>query len=114
MRAVALREGRPDANLYLTAARNQVQWIVNNKPPTDPLMTKGQRVAGGAIAQAIVTMGKQLRQEIVAEGVETREQMAFLRDLGCDQLQGYLFSKPLSADDFVRLVLQDARLDVST
>ena len=40
--------------------------------------------------------------------------MAFLRDLGCDQLQGYLFSKPLSADDFVRLVLQDARLDVST
>jgi len=66
-----------------------------------------------AIAQAIVTMGKQLRQEIVAEGVETREQMAFLRDLGCDQLQGYLFSQPLSAEDFVRLVLQDARLDVS-
>ena len=37
-----------------------------------------------AIAQAIVTMGKQLRQEIVAEGVETREQMRFLRRLGCD------------------------------
>ena len=42
-----------------------------------------------AIAQAIVTMGKQLRQEIVAEGVETQAQMAFLRRLGCDQLQGY-------------------------
>lgn len=39
-----------------------------------------------AIAQAIVTMGKQLRQEIVAEGVETQAQMAFLRRLGCDQL----------------------------
>ena len=57
-----------------------------------------------AIAQAIVTMGKQLRQEIVAEGVETRAQMAFLRDLGCDQLQGYLFSPPVPADVFEHMV----------
>ena len=63
-----------------------------------------------AIAQAIVTMGKQMRQEIVAEGVETREQMAFLRDLGCDQLQGYLFSKPLTAEDYERWVREDVRL----
>ncbi|MBI1906284.1 MAG: EAL domain-containing protein [Rhodocyclales bacterium] len=48
-----------------------------------------------AIARAIVTMGQQLHQEIVAEGVETPEQMHFLRELGCDQLQGYLFSAPL-------------------
>jgi diguanylate cyclase (GGDEF)-like protein len=39
-----------------------------------------------AIARAIVTMAQQMRQEIVAEGVETGDQMAFLRDLGCDQL----------------------------
>ena len=64
-----------------------------------------------AIAQAIVTMGKQLRQEIVAEGVETVEQMKFLRDLGCDQLQGYLFSPPVSADDFEQMVREDRRLD---
>jgi EAL domain-containing protein (putative c-di-GMP-specific phosphodiesterase class I) len=63
-----------------------------------------------AIAQAIVTMGKQLRQEIVAEGVENREQMAFLRDLGCDQLQGFLFSKPLEADEYARWVADDRRL----
>ena len=63
-----------------------------------------------AIAQAIVTMGKQLRQEIVAEGVETVEQMEFLRDLGCDQLQGYLFSPPVSADDFEQMVREDRRL----
>ena len=63
-----------------------------------------------AIAQAIVTMGKQLRQEIVAEGVENREQMAFLRDLGCDQLQGYLFSQPLEAGEYARWVDEDRRL----
>ena len=57
-----------------------------------------------AIARAIVTMGKQLRQEIVAEGVETKEQMAFLRDLGCDQLQGYLFSSPIAADAFEYMI----------
>ena len=57
-----------------------------------------------AIARAIVTMGQQLRQEIVAEGVETREQMAFLRELGCDQLQGYLFSPPVTAANFERMV----------
>ena len=55
-------------------------------------------------------MGKQLRQEIVAEGVENREQMVFLRELGCDQLQGYLFSKPLDADEYARWVAEDRRL----
>ncbi len=63
-----------------------------------------------AIAQAIVTMGQQLRQEIVAEGVETRDQMVFLRQLGCDQLQGYLFSKPLPVAEYERMVLDDVRL----
>ena len=65
-----------------------------------------------AIAQAIVTMGKQLRHEIVAEGVETPEQMRFLRDLGCDQLQGYLYSQPLPAADLIRLLVDDRRLSL--
>jgi diguanylate cyclase (GGDEF)-like protein/PAS domain S-box-containing protein len=64
-----------------------------------------------AIAQAIVTMGQQLRQEIVAEGVETVEQMSFLRELGCDQLQGYLFSPPVAADEFARMVREGKRLE---
>ena len=65
-----------------------------------------------AIAQAIVTMGQQLRQELVAEGVETVQQMAFLRDLGCDQLQGFLFSPAVSAAEFKRMVLAGTRLDL--
>ena len=63
-----------------------------------------------AIAQAIVTMGKQLRQEIVAEGVETVEQMEFLRNLGCDQLQGFLFSPPVAAAKFEQMVKDKQRL----
>ena len=63
-----------------------------------------------AIAQAIVTMGKQLRQEIVAEGVETKEQMSFLRALGCDQLQGYLFSPAIPPEAFELMVRQGRRL----
>lgn len=67
-----------------------------------------------AIARAIVTMGQHLRQEIVAEGVETREQMNFLRDLGCDQLQGYLFSPAITANDFAGMVRDDIKLKLET
>ncbi|AVR97727.1 putative bifunctional diguanylate cyclase/phosphodiesterase [Pseudoduganella armeniaca] len=63
-----------------------------------------------AIARAIVTMAQQLRQEIVAEGVETLAQMNFLRELGCDQLQGYLFSQPVPAPDFERMLREGKRL----
>ncbi|WEF33669.1 putative bifunctional diguanylate cyclase/phosphodiesterase [Pseudoduganella chitinolytica] len=63
-----------------------------------------------AIARAIVTMAQQLRQEIVAEGVETLDQMNFLRELGCDQLQGYLFSQPVPAPDFERMLREGKRL----
>ncbi len=66
-----------------------------------------------AIARAIVTMGQQLRQEIVAEGVETTEQMAFLRDLGCDQLQGWLFSPAVPAKEFAQMLRHAKRLPVA-
>ena len=57
-------------------------------------------------------MGQQLRQEIVAEGVETLAQMTFLRGLGCDQLQGYLFSPPVKADEFAQMVRDERRLNL--
>jgi EAL domain-containing protein (putative c-di-GMP-specific phosphodiesterase class I) len=48
-----------------------------------------------AIATAIINMGKALGLTVVAEGVETKEQDAFLRGHACDEVQGYLFSKPV-------------------
>ncbi len=51
-----------------------------------------------AIAQAILSMGKALGLTVVAEGVETEEQAAFLRDHGCDEMQGFLFSRPVPAE----------------
>jgi EAL domain-containing protein (putative c-di-GMP-specific phosphodiesterase class I) len=46
--------------------------------------------------------------------VETAEQMSFLRELGCDQLQGYLFSPPVPADDFARMLREGKRLAFSS
>jgi EAL domain-containing protein (putative c-di-GMP-specific phosphodiesterase class I) len=48
-----------------------------------------------AIARAVIAMGRSLRLDIVAEGVETEQQLAFLRAEGCHKAQGYLFSRPL-------------------
>lgn len=53
-----------------------------------------------AITKAVIALGKALDLTIVAEGVETKAQERFLRDQSCDQIQGYLFAKPLSAEDF--------------
>jgi diguanylate cyclase (GGDEF)-like protein len=59
-----------------------------------------------AIATAIVALGRSMQMRIVAEGVETEEQAQALRGLGCDEIQGYLLSRPLSATDFA-LWLED-------
>jgi hypothetical protein len=54
MHAVALREGRSDSASYLTAARNQTQWIISNLDPANPLVTKGQRMSEHILVPALV------------------------------------------------------------
>lgn len=57
-----------------------------------------------ALVQAIVTMAHTLGMKTVAEGVELEEQFAFLKEIGCEVAQGYLFSKPVPSDQFERLL----------
>jgi len=57
-----------------------------------------------AILKAIIALGHGLGLKVVAEGVETAYQQAFLHGIGCDELQGYVFSKPLPEDAFLQLI----------
>jgi diguanylate cyclase (GGDEF)-like protein/PAS domain S-box-containing protein len=62
----------------------------------DMLMDAGS----GAIAQAILSLGRAMNLSVIAEGVETKEQRGFLVGLGCHCFQGFLFSRPLPLDEF--------------
>jgi diguanylate cyclase len=57
-----------------------------------------------AIATAIIAMGSSLNLKVIAEGVETEQQMTFLRDNNCDQVQGFLISRPLPADQALKVL----------
>jgi diguanylate cyclase (GGDEF)-like protein/PAS domain S-box-containing protein len=57
-----------------------------------------------SIVRAIIALGKSLGLKIIAEGVETEEQATLLKNEGCNEVQGYLYSRPVSADDFYQLV----------
>jgi EAL domain-containing protein (putative c-di-GMP-specific phosphodiesterase class I) len=57
-----------------------------------------------AIAKAIIGMGHGLQLNVIAEGVETAEQLQLLRESGCDQIQGFYFSRPIPADAFAAML----------
>jgi EAL domain-containing protein (putative c-di-GMP-specific phosphodiesterase class I) len=57
-----------------------------------------------SIVSAVISMGKKLHMQVVAEGVETPQQLAFLKEQGCPEGQGYYFSRPIVAEEFARLL----------
>jgi diguanylate cyclase (GGDEF)-like protein len=61
-------------------------------------------VAGDAIITAVIAMGRSLEHRVVAEGIETPQQLAFLRSKHCPEGQGYLFSQPVDAEAFAALL----------
>jgi diguanylate cyclase (GGDEF)-like protein/PAS domain S-box-containing protein len=65
-----------------------------------------------AIASAIISIGNQLKHKVIAEGVENREQLAFLTEAGCNEMQGWLFSPAIPADEFEHLLLIEKRFDI--
>ncbi len=62
---------------------------------------------GRLILEHIITMAEQLKLGLIAEGVETREQVEMLKQMGCDQVQGYYYAKPMPEEDFYRLLLEN-------
>ncbi|MCG2823051.1 MAG: EAL domain-containing protein [Desulfobulbaceae bacterium] len=62
------------------------------------------------IATSVISLAHRMRVGVVAEGVETEAQAGYLRQNGCDEIQGYLFSKPLPAEEFAELVRQGETL----
>ena len=67
-----------------------------------------------AITTAIINMAKSLNLKVIAEGVETESQMSFLREHRCDEIQGYYFSKPISAGEVADKVLCAPAQQIST
>jgi EAL domain-containing protein (putative c-di-GMP-specific phosphodiesterase class I) len=57
-----------------------------------------------ALCSAVVSICRALNIKVVAEGVETPEQLRILRQLGCDEVQGYLISKPVPANQIPQLI----------
>jgi len=62
---------------------------------------------GEAIVSAVIAMGRSLNHRVVAEGVETRQQLAFLKSQRCAEGQGYYFGRPMTAEEFATLQVAD-------
>ena len=67
-------------------------------------------VDAALIAKAVISMAGSLRLRVVAEGVETPAQLAFLASCGCDEMQGYYFAPPLSVGDCTRMIADQRKL----
>jgi diguanylate cyclase (GGDEF)-like protein/PAS domain S-box-containing protein len=67
---------------------------------------------GATLARAIIHLAQNLRLKVVAEGVETADQLAFLRANGCDEMQGYLFAKPTDAEECGRMLREGRKLAI--
>jgi EAL domain-containing protein (putative c-di-GMP-specific phosphodiesterase class I) len=66
-----------------------------------------------AIVNAIVALGHSLGLTVIAEGVETIEQLNYLRTIQCDEIQGYLFSRPVPGEEMTRLLQSGCSLELS-
>jgi EAL domain-containing protein (putative c-di-GMP-specific phosphodiesterase class I) len=67
-----------------------------------------------AIAKSIIAMGHALNLRVIAEGIETEGQLSYLRNHGCDEMQGFFFSRPIPASDFEKMLRENRHLDIPT
>lgn len=72
----------------------------------DSMMLSGK---GQLILEQVVSMADKLQLDVLAEGVETKEQVDLLKNIGCDQVQGYYYAKPMPAEEFFELLTEQNR-----
>lgn len=82
-----------------------------NRMPVNTLKIDKQFIddlqANGGIVNTIIAISRQMHLNVVAEGVETEEQLLALASMGCDEAQGYYFSRPISAEEILRYLLAE-------
>jgi len=88
---------------------NYIKYLPINKLKIAPNFAAGIRKdpSDEAICKAIITLAHSLNLRVIAEGVETTDQLEFLRMHNCDEVQGYLFSKPLAAEKICSLLAEE-------
>tara|TARA_B100001964_G_scaffold44259_1_gene49287 strand:+ start:385 stop:798 length:414 start_codon:yes stop_codon:yes gene_type:complete len=64
----------------------------------------GQGTDFEAIAKAVITLGHSLSMQVMAEGVKSEDQVAYLRDHACNEIQGYFYNEPISVEEFPDIV----------
>jgi diguanylate cyclase (GGDEF)-like protein/PAS domain S-box-containing protein len=93
---------------YVSLANIQKFPIDTLKIDRSLLRDMEQNADNRLITEAIIALGRSLSLTVIAEGVETRRQAAFLRDQACDAMQGFYVNEPAAADDFARLLRHQA------
>jgi diguanylate cyclase (GGDEF)-like protein/PAS domain S-box-containing protein len=105
LRAVGIRLSIDDFGTGYSSL-SHLQRFPLNRLKIDQLFTQDvtHNVANASITRAIISLGHSMNLSVLAEGVETDEQLALLRGQGCDEVQGYFFGRPMPGEEFVRLL----------
>jgi EAL domain-containing protein (putative c-di-GMP-specific phosphodiesterase class I) len=95
---------------YVSLANIQRYPINTLKVDRSLMRDMDQNAENRLITEAIIALGKSLSVTVIAEGVETRRQAAFLREQACDAMQGFYVNEPSVAADFTRLLEHQAQM----
>src|SRR5450432_1964302 len=66
-----------------------------------------------AVTTAVISLGQKLNLRVIAEGFETEDQITFLRENNCDEMQGYHFSRPVPADGILNLLMRNRTVPIT-
>jgi len=108
LRNMGIKIAIDDFGTGYSSLHNIVQYAVDTLKIDKSFIQKATKGNSKTIllVSTIITMAQNLGLSVIAEGVETEEQLALLQKQGCDEYQGYLYSKPLPAEEFIQLLLK--------